>query len=53
MEAKNYEKIPAEKFNFVKNHDRFHDQKLQTKARGYFADAFQDSVKTGGPLSAR
>ena len=50
MEAKNYEKIPAEKFNFVKNHDRFHDQKLQTKARGYFADAFSRFCKNRGSV---
>ena len=34
-----YEKIPAEQFAFVQENDKLHDQKLQTKARGFFADA--------------
>ena len=34
-----YEKIPAEQFEFVQENDKLHDQKLQTKARGFFADA--------------
>ena len=39
MDNKNYEKIPAEQFAFVQENDKLHDQKLQTKARSYFADA--------------
>ncbi len=35
----NYEKIPQEKFEFVQLNSRLHDTKLETKARGYFADA--------------
>ncbi len=35
----NYEKIPQEKFEFVQLNSRIHDTKLETKARGYFADA--------------
>ena len=35
----NYEKIPAEKFAFVQEDAYLHDQQLQTKARGFFADA--------------
>ena len=34
-----YEKIPAEQFAFVQEHEKLHDQELQTKARGFFADA--------------
>lgn len=34
-----YEKIPAEKFAFVQENEIIHDKELQTKARGYFADA--------------
>ncbi len=36
----NYEHIPQEKFQFVQMDGRIHDTKLETKARGYFADAF-------------
>lgn len=34
-----FEKISAEKFEFVQLDSRIHDTKLETKARGYFADA--------------
>ncbi len=34
-----YEKIPAEKFRFVQENEKLHDTELQTKARGFFADA--------------
>ena len=34
----NYEHIPQEKFQFVHLDARLHDTKLETKARGYFAD---------------
>ena len=34
-----YEKIPAEQFAFVQESEKLRDQKLQTKARSYFADA--------------
>ena len=33
------EKIPQEKFEFVQLDASLHDQKLETKARGFFADA--------------
>ncbi len=33
------EKIPAEKFAFVQENENLHDRELQTKARGFFADA--------------
>ena len=35
----NMEKIPQEKFQFVQMDAHLHDQKLETKARGYIADA--------------
>lgn len=34
-----YEHIPAEKFKIVQDSEKLHDAELQTKARGYFADA--------------
>ncbi|MBP3319430.1 MAG: ABC transporter permease [Ruminiclostridium sp.] len=34
-----YEHIPAEQFAFVQENERLHDQELQTKSRGFFADA--------------
>lgn len=34
-----YEKIPVEKFRFVQENEKIHDIELQTKARGFFADA--------------
>ena len=33
------EKIPAEQFAFVHENEKLHDAELQTKARGFFADA--------------
>ena len=35
-----YVNIPAEKFQFANLNENIHDEKLKTKARGYFADAF-------------
>ena len=34
-----YEKIPAEEFAFVQQNEKLRDKELQTKARGFFADA--------------
>lgn len=34
-----YEDIPQELFEFAQRDDRLHDKKIETKARGYFADA--------------
>ena len=34
-----YEKIPAEQFAFVQENEKLRDKELQTKARGFFADA--------------
>ncbi|MDE6108452.1 MAG: ABC transporter permease [Oscillospiraceae bacterium] len=39
MSDMTYEKIPAEQFTFVQEHEKIHDKELQTKARGFFADA--------------
>lgn len=36
----NYERIPQEKFEFAQLDAHIHDTKFETKARGYFADAF-------------
>ena len=36
----NYEHIPQEKFEFAQLDSELHDKKLETKSRGYFADAF-------------
>lgn len=36
----NFEHIPQDKFQFVQRDGVIHDQKMETKARGYFADAF-------------
>lgn len=35
-----YAHIPAEKFEFAQLGENLHDEKLKTKSRGYFADAF-------------
>ncbi|MCI8388773.1 MAG: ABC transporter permease [Clostridiales bacterium] len=40
MDNTNYEHIPAEKFEFAQLDSEIHDKKLETKSRGYFADAF-------------
>ena len=34
-----YEKIPAEQFAFVQENEKLHDTELQTKAKGFLADA--------------
>ena len=34
-----YEKIPAEQFRFVQENENLHDKALQTKSKGFFADA--------------
>ena len=39
MKNMNYDHIPQDKFQFVQLDARLHDTKLETKARGYFADA--------------
>ena len=39
MDTNIYEHIPKEKFEFQQLDASIHDKKLETKARGYFADA--------------
>ena len=40
MNQKNIPNVPAEKFRFVADEDRLHDQKFETKKIGYWRDAF-------------
>ena len=37
--ANHYDSIPQEKFTFAQLDTKLHDQKLETKSRGFFADA--------------
>lgn len=39
MNNTNFDHIPAEQFAFVQENEKLHDQDLQTKSRGFFADA--------------
>ena len=48
----NYEHIPQEQFAFAQLDDVIHDKKLETKARGYFADAFLRFKKNKSSLVA-
>lgn len=47
-----YEHIPAEKFTFTQLDTNIHDKKLETKSRGYFADAFLRFKKNKSSLVA-
>lgn len=47
-----YEKIPAEKFAFVQENEKLHDNALQTKARGFFADAMRRFSKNKSSVIA-
>ena len=47
-----YEHIPAEKFQFIQLDTNIHDKKLETKSRGYFADAFLRFKKNKSSLVA-
>ncbi len=47
-----YEHIPAEKFAFTQLDTNIHDTKLETKSRGYFADAFLRFKKNKSSLIA-
>lgn len=44
--------IPAEKFAFVGNDAKIHDQKFETKQIGYFRDAFRRFCKNKGSVVA-
>lgn len=48
----NIEKIPQEKFEFVQLDARLSDKKLETKARGYFADAMLRFAKNKSSVVA-
>lgn len=47
-----YEHIPKEKFAFAQMGANIHDKKLETKARGYFADAFMRFKKNKSSVAA-
>ena len=47
-----YGHIPPEKFQFVQRDAAIHDQKLETKARSYLADAFLRFKKNKSSLVA-
>lgn len=47
-----YEHIPQEKFVFTQLDASLHDNKLETKARGYFADAFLRFKKNSSSVVA-
>ena len=46
----NINHIPAEKFQFAKRNDLFHDSKLETKPVGYFQGAFRRFCKNKGAV---
>lgn len=48
----NYEHIPKEKFAFAHKDGNIHDIKLQTKSRGYFADAMLRFKKNQSSVAA-
>ena len=47
-----YENIPKEKFEFAQLNDTLHDKKLETKSRGYFADALLRFKKNKSSIAA-
>ena len=52
MNQNNYVKIPPEKFQFVEDSSRLHDQKLDTKQISYFRDAFNRFCKNRSSIVA-
>lgn len=52
MEAKIYDNIPKEKFQFAKKEGFGHDEKLSTKPRSYMRDAFSRFCKNKGSVVA-
>lgn len=52
MENINYEHIQKEKFEFAQLDSELHDKKLETKSRGYFADALLRFSKNKSSVAA-
>ncbi len=52
MKNNNIPNIPADKFRFVADSDRLHDQKLETKQLSYFADAFRRFARNKASVTA-
>ena len=52
MKKNNIPDIPVEKFSFVGDNDRLHDQKLDTKKIGYLRDAFNRFCKNKSSVVA-
>ena len=50
MDKFNVNNIPAEKFQFVKRNDLYHDSKFETKPVSYFQGAFQRFSKNKGAV---
>ena len=52
MKNTNFEHIPQEKFRFVQEDARLHDQKLETESRSFFADAMRRFAKNKSSVIA-
>ena len=52
MKNNNIPNIPAEKFKFVADNERLHDQKFETKQVSYFRDAFNRFCKNKSSVTA-
>ncbi len=52
MNKNNIPNIPAEKFRFVADNERLHDQKFETKQISYFRDAFNRFCKNKSSVTA-
>ena len=52
MNKNNIPNIPAEKFRFVADNERLHDQKFETKQVSYFRDAFNRFCKNKSSVTA-
>ena len=52
MKNNNIPNIPAEKFRFVADNEKLHDQKFETKQVSYFRDAFNRFCKNKSSVTA-